>query len=342
MKKILFLFLFFINFNITNSEYIYCDSNNINFDWKNLLDICNWGEQTIEINWISSFSWNLINNIWFFWILNNDFKNNNVNLPIWFFDLTKKTLINNIIPKYNNNIWYIWIEKNIKKDYNLDDTPIWFFDNIKNTIILNTRFNYNNPIWYFSEYSKYQIIEKEQINDIKNEIPKDQNLLKQTNEIIINNEYEIKKIESNERELEIQKWLSNEFNSITSSSSINSKKIQNNSIWWGSISRIKLRDFYINLFKKYSNDLYIKKWYTENEYNIFINNLVDLLLKKSYNKGEIYITDLEKKRIELSVINWNFKKMLEKITLEIKNINFIFDKVSDEKKIFILNYFTKK
>jgi hypothetical protein len=152
-RKIIKLFFIFVIlfWSKTYSDFVICDSWNINYSWKTISEICNWWYENFDISVIEYFTWSYINlNSWFWWGEQNfDFKKNE-NIPIWFFDQNKKTIIENINPIYDFSAWYMgtshsfsWIFFDVE-----NNNPIWFFDLNKKTIILKTGINYSFPAWY--------------------------------------------------------------------------------------------------------------------------------------------------------------------------------------------------
>ncbi len=299
MKNIIKIFIFIISYFsynfFANSDFIICDSWNINIFWKNVSEICNWWYENLSIEWIESFTWSYIDfNSWFFWNKYSFIPKMNIynSIVIWFFDLNQKTVISNVNPNYETIIWFLWqsniLEKNIDLKQNL---PIWFFDEIKKTKASSTSPNYILPVWFFWNY-KWLI-----------------------------------------KELKTNTWITNIWSTNIILENNQSKKVV--------VNNITLKEFYIYIFIKYSKYDYLNYWYKKDNYDIFINNLVDLLLWVWQDtKSNIIISDFEQIRLELYIENSHFKFILPILMKNMMAFNLAYSyTINTKQEIYILNYF---
>lgn len=303
-KILSFIFVLLINYFSVNADFIICDSWNINIYWTNMDDICAWWYKSNSISWIESFTWNyLYLNTWYWWNNNNydNLLNIYPNLPIWFFDINMSTVIKNINPEYVNQIWYLWSVKILEKNINLDkNLPVWFFDSILSTNIKKTNPEYVVPVWFFWNIEKNILLWWNDNNT--------------SNSGSLNESGSLSDTWSLGNTWSLNDWISN------NNSNNQSKKIT-------------IKEFYINLFKKY----------TVNENDEFINNIVNLLLKYSYKNDYPFISDIEKNRIELYVEKSNFWNNIKKISKNILEINYYFkNSNNDNYKFYLLNYYLNK
>lgn len=275
LKKIVRLVFIFLIFFCSKaySDFIICDSWNINFEWKTVSEMCNWWYENLDISTIEYFTWSFINlDSWFWWGKQNFEFWNNENLPIWFFDANKKTVIENVNPNYDFSLWFIWTNNsfswiiiNVENNY-----PVWFFDSNKKTIILKTDLVYDFPVWY-----------------IWNFVVK-------------------------------SKWWARSSTPI--------------------VKDVSYKEFFYEILKKNINSEFLNK-YSKKELDLFINNLLDLLLEWEKGSWKI-ISEESKDRIKLSIKNSNFSDSLNKLIENLDSINIVFKNTNSEtQKFYVIKYY---
>lgn len=292
MKKIYIIICLLLSTNYVYSDFLICDSWNINISKNNTYEICEWWYKNTDLIKINSFTGDFIHlNSWNFWnIVNEKTYDLNFIIPSYFLN-NIKTIITNNNPYYNNEIWYYGqfnVDKDLMSKY---DLVKWFFSINLKTKITNDLPIFSNDLWFF-----WDIV-----------------ILKNVNWLIDSNEA----------------WLLVNSNSwsifINSNSWTLSTMIKTNTI-------MTYKKFYFELFKKYST-------INTNEYNNFLNKLVDYLLKDLYYIDNPIISDIEIKRIEFYIEKSDFRQKMEKLSNNFYVIDNEFKKTDDDyKKYFLLDY----
>lgn len=271
--KIFFIFLLFL-FSKTYSDFVICDSWNINYDWVTVSEICNWWYESVDISLIESFTWGYVNyDLWFWW---NDYnlnldKNISENFPVWFFDINRKTVLNNVNPEFSSPVWFIWtayLDTWIITDIE-NNFPVWFFDINKKTIILKPNPDFSFPVWYIWDY---KVVKKS---------------------------------------------------------------------WWNHIIIIQdtsYRKFFEDIFKENIDPKFLWK-YSKYELELFIENILNLLLESEKDKDKI-ISETTKNRIRLYIKNSDFNKNLNNLIKNLDLINNAFEIIKDNKqKLYVIKYY---
>ncbi len=133
-------------------------------------------------------------------------------------------------------------------------------------------------------------------------------------------------------------WFINEFNMNLFNSWTND--IINNIENTWSLNWINIKDYYNNLFRKYSEDKYENLWISKTEYDEFINNLLDLLISSSYDNNKQLINNNDIKIIEKNLEKYNFPKNILKLLSNSREINNSFSLMPElNKKYFILSFY---
>ena len=182
---LLLCLIIILNKSNANANYSVCDSWNIDFSWTWVIEICNWWSMTGSIIWIENFTWNFVNSDMWFWWNNNNYSNNiNVeeNLPFWYFNENKRTVIENTFPQNDNTeIWYWWNKYNFNNpEIDIENSfPLWFFDDTKITYINEINPSFDTPTWFLwsyilpkknSSWKKNIVIEKDTYREFFEEI----------------------------------------------------------------------------------------------------------------------------------------------------------------------------
>jgi hypothetical protein len=274
--KILFFLKILFVFNITDSEYIVCDSWNIDFLWTKFEDICNDGIIYNNVININSFSWSYIDISWWYWWSSNSFTwtvvNNNV--VTWLFDMQRETRITKNNPSYDNYLWFIWIKYsnlNIWSDYN---TPIWFFNYHLDTKIEWVDIKYQTPVWLLTWY-----------------INKNTSL-----------------------------WRKQDF-------------IE---------QEITYREFLKDIFNTWLKINFLKQGYFKTEYDIFINNLLDMFFYENWLWNNIILKENQDNLIKQFRENNMIKTNIEKLINNMVAINNSFKEINNYNyKMYIIDYYLK-
>ncbi|MDD2870653.1 MAG: hypothetical protein PHS49_01575 [Candidatus Gracilibacteria bacterium] len=290
MRKIINIFLFLIFlifFQSTYTDFIICDSGNIELSADNLSQICNSGYESTDVSKIESFTGNFVNFNPGYWNINYDL-NNTINFtqsfPIGYFDNNISTVVNIINPIYDSQIGYL--ENTFDNSINILDLdkqfPVGYFDDIKNTVTNIINPEYNNLVGYIS----------------KNTV-----IYTNTGSVNISNNQGLENISNNLPKI---------------------------------VDKITIKDFYENIFRKYSNNDFLYYGYTKSEYDNFINNIVNTLLSKTYKNSLPFISDIEQKRIELDIENKNFQKKISKMMSNMKKINKYFENIDNDNYLYYM------
>lgn len=215
---------------------------------------------------------------------------------------------------YSNAIWYLNSNNNfIDISNNFTEYPIWFFSkNIKTIVDLDSP-NFTRDIWFLGINNNtnfvWNINDKYPIWFFNNNID--------TNILDDNPEYNLWVwfIEALDTEIKNKK----------------KDKIV--------IIDITYKEFFTNLIKKESHFDYLKFWYKQKEYNLFINNIVSLLVNWN-NYEKLIISKQQQDLITKNIKESDFAKNLSLLMNNLDDINKWFEYHSDfKKKKYIIKYF---
>jgi hypothetical protein len=316
IKFFIILSIFFA-YNITiYADFIICDSWFINLDWKSTSEICNWWYQNTSILTIESFTWTFIDflpgyiwnkNIWYNGI------NVGINMPVWFFDENRVTNIKNITPIYNLSSWYLWQSNtNLKNIDLLNNFPVWFFDDIRFTHVHNINPTYLLPVWNIVKISNVWLAPKNEIIVSTGTVSSIKNIENTNTGVLL-------------PVLVIVKPSVSNWNQSTK------------------ISVMSIKEFYVSVFKKYTNSYYIKSWYIKKDYDLFINNMVDFLLLNWKINSSDNISEFDQNRIELDIENSKFNEKILLLIINMRQVNLVFEKWNNNNQIYyVLDYIINK
>jgi len=212
----------------------------------------------------------------------------------------------------NLQTWFWGTNNNYNKNLNIEENfPIWEFTTNKKTKVKNTNPDYTVPTWY---------------------IWTDFNYAKNTDKNItlpywFFDSHKTTYITKDNLEFTVPVWFL--WNAVIKKKG-----------WWRKIyiKQYTYKEYFEEVFRNNSS----KSGSSSNEYNTFINNLLELLIDNNKDQYEI-IDDITKNRINLYIKeNKKFKTNLELLVKNLKDINKAFKNATKEEKIYIIKYYLNK
>ena len=213
---------------------------------------------------------------------------------------------------YTRDIWYIESDNHYSYNWNIiNKLPTWFFSNNIKTIINLDDFNFTENVWF----------------------------------LWINHSYNFNSMDSNNSPV----WF---FNNTIITKISDSNPIYNTSIWFivasdlkknrsskNIVNEITYKVFIDNILRKETNFDYLKFRYNKSEYNLFINNLLWLLMGWN-NYDNLIISEDKQNNIMKNIENSDFNENLSILMNNLKKINHGFKYSNDNfNKQYIIKYF---
>jgi hypothetical protein len=283
-----------------------------------IINIFIWIFLYFTLNFIFSFSVNADNIICDSWNINLSWKTVS-EICNWGYSTGSIISIDSFTWSFiDYDLWFWWTKNNYNKNINNIDNnfPIWFFDVNRNTKVNNVNPDYTFQVWYLWNINNYL----NNNSDINNNFPVwffDWNRETKLNNVNPDYILPVWFLGSYKEEIVIKKW--------------NNKSVI--------IKEITYRDFFEEIIR--SNSGLNNKEYNFREFEIFINNLLNLLIDWS-NIWNNIISETDKNRIKLYIENSDFNSKLSLLLDNLESINkaFLLAK-NNSQKLYIINYYLK-